>query len=425
MVSRIRGLEDLLSVPAPVLVLCNARSGSTLLRYLLDTHPDIAAPPESHLGALCAGIRQFAIDLPGAEPAAPGPRPSTGRPDIVASGASLVDGAMREYATSRGKSVWCDKSVATLDHLTAVSEVLPHARYLCLHRHAMDMIASGLEASKWGYARFGFKTYIRARPDSAPAALAQYWIDRTTRMLEFERSGRIPVHRIRYEDLVTDPHRMLTGILRFLELPHEPDLVGRIVAEALRTRHDPGTGDYKIDFSSEVTTSSIGSGRAVPVMLLERRQRRDMNELLRALGYEPVGDDWNTGTGAADLPSAGQERLRTLVARAMASILTPRLATLPAGAPAGVDFEIGYGDHTVETWVTENDRIVRRDDNPEPALYRLRAEVFLELASGALGFGNAVRSNLIRRTKPDDNQEADRAAGHLFGGTGHGSRGSI
>ena len=33
----------------PVFVLCAGRSGSTLLRFLLDAHPDLACPPETRL----------------------------------------------------------------------------------------------------------------------------------------------------------------------------------------------------------------------------------------------------------------------------------------------------------------------------------------------------------------------------------------
>ncbi len=405
---------------APIVVLCNARTGSTLLRYLLDTHPHVAAPPETHLGALCASVRQFASDVPGGGPA-------------LAAGRDLVTAVMAGYARERGKRIWCDKSVATLDHIDAVAEVLPHARYVCLHRHAMDAIASGLEASKWGYARYGFRGYIRQRPDSAPAALAQYWIDRTTRMVEFERSGRCATRRIRYEDLVADPERELGALLADLGLARGPELVARIVAEALRTRHDPGAGDYKIDFSSTVVSSSVGSGRAVPVMLLERRQRREMNALLELLGYEPVGDDWNTGATASPaappptLPAApaqaAQDRIRDQVVRAMTGILAPRLG-VPAGGPAvPVSFDIAYADQSLEHWTADPGAgLARRETNGAPGTYRLRAEVFLELASGALGFGNAVRANLVHRSRPDDNQEADRMASHLFGGVGHGTR---
>src|SRR5580693_6282400 len=37
----------------PVFVLCAGRSGSTLLRFLLDSHPELACPPETRIPWLC------------------------------------------------------------------------------------------------------------------------------------------------------------------------------------------------------------------------------------------------------------------------------------------------------------------------------------------------------------------------------------
>ena len=36
----------------PVLVLCAAQPGSTLLRFMLDSHPDLARPPETNLAVM-------------------------------------------------------------------------------------------------------------------------------------------------------------------------------------------------------------------------------------------------------------------------------------------------------------------------------------------------------------------------------------
>ena len=40
----------------PVFVICNGRSGSTLLRFLLDAHPQLACPPETNLPALAVQL---------------------------------------------------------------------------------------------------------------------------------------------------------------------------------------------------------------------------------------------------------------------------------------------------------------------------------------------------------------------------------
>lgn len=43
----------------PIFILCCERSDSSLLRYILDTHPDIASPAELNLGELCRSLYFF------------------------------------------------------------------------------------------------------------------------------------------------------------------------------------------------------------------------------------------------------------------------------------------------------------------------------------------------------------------------------
>ena len=40
----------------PVFILTASRSGSTLLRFILDTHPDFACPPETMITAACVSL---------------------------------------------------------------------------------------------------------------------------------------------------------------------------------------------------------------------------------------------------------------------------------------------------------------------------------------------------------------------------------
>jgi hypothetical protein len=47
---------DSVTTAPPVFVLCGARSGSTLLRFILDAHPELACPPETNIPALCAQL---------------------------------------------------------------------------------------------------------------------------------------------------------------------------------------------------------------------------------------------------------------------------------------------------------------------------------------------------------------------------------
>jgi protein-tyrosine sulfotransferase len=256
---------------------CPANSGAGLLARLLGRHPGIVVTADAPVGPLCGALLAFTTALP--QELAKNP---------AASGRALIDAAMQEYAQRRGGTVWCDSSAASVDHLDAVARVFPDARYLCLHRHPMDAVAAGLEASRWGFTGYGYAEYVRARPVNTIAALAQYWTDRTSKLLDFERSGRCATHRVRYEDLASQPELVTARILRYLSLPHDQDLLASMVAGAMSTEDDPGPA-----------ASSVGRGRAVPVRGLDRGQRRSINLLLAETGYELVGEDWNSA-GAAD-----------------------------------------------------------------------------------------------------------------------------
>jgi Sulfotransferase family len=401
---------------SPILIVSNARSGSTLLRYLLDSHPDITSPAESPLGTLCSMLVEFASQLPdelgdrGGEPAQ----------DFLVAGRALIDDAMSEHAARRGKSNWCVKSLGLADRLPDIRQVFPDARFLCLHRHVMDQIASGLEAARWGYGRYGFRRYVAERPDNTVAALAQYWIDRTRAMIEHERSGECATLRVRYEDLATEPARVMTDVLRYLDLPRDPELVDLMLASALRAPHDVGYGDFKVDFASEINGSSIGRGRAVPVSRIEPGQRDEINELLRELDYEPLDGGWNTEPGPGTAPRAGLDKD---VARVMAEVIGSRLGDLAAdhgGIPAApVGFEIAYSDGRIEQWVADpasREVTARPGGTPdsEPPGYRMRAEAFLEMAAGSVDFRQAVALRLVRRRQPDQGRDTDRLAARLF-----------
>ena len=105
-------------------VIARIRCGSTLLRYLLDAHPDIVSPPETNLSALLQHLvdiwSQTDIALGVAQPASPGapPLPSN---EVLRRARKPVDAIMVAFANAAGASVYCDKSLTTIDHLATVA----------------------------------------------------------------------------------------------------------------------------------------------------------------------------------------------------------------------------------------------------------------------------------------------------------------
>ncbi|HEV2373502.1 MAG TPA: sulfotransferase [Streptosporangiaceae bacterium] len=269
---------------APIFLLCCARSGSTLLRILLNNHHSVACPPET----LFPQVANALIKMWG----------STEGSDNWRTLSDAARTAIREtisepleaFARKRGKKVWCDKSASNIPGADLLLQVFPEARFICLYRHPMDVIASGLSASRWGFRAYGFEPYVRMSTDNFVRALAMYWYDQVAAIRRFERKNGERCTRVYYEALVT-----------------APDTTGRILCDGLGLAWDPailepdfgslddfGAGDYKLPYTSSIKKTSVGQGHAVPAGMVPPDLLLVINTLLAELEYPQIGADWNT-----------------------------------------------------------------------------------------------------------------------------------
>lgn len=283
---------------SPVFILTTSRSGSTLLRFILDSHPEFACPPETGVSTALAGLSRVWDVLQnsgsGQRPPQSPPVPS---PQATAALKAAIDDAFRDYLLARGKKRWCDKSLETYQLTDLLVHVYPDAKFIVLTRHCMDMIASGVEICPWGLSRFGFDSFVAQYPGNSVAAIGSYWLACTQANLSFAEQHPDSCHRVRYEDLVTAPEATAAAIFSFLGAAPAPG----ITETAFATPHDPdGPGDEKIWFTSGVTGDSVGRGVNVPAAALPPPLRQMINETLAKLNYRTVEDDWNTASGPVD-----------------------------------------------------------------------------------------------------------------------------
>jgi hypothetical protein len=210
------------------------------------------------------------------------------------------------YLRRRGKRLFCDKSLGTARYADLLLRVYPKAKFLCLYRHPMDVIRSGIEACPWGLNGYGFDSYIADTPGNAVLALARYWVDNTSVILDVE--DRHPDHcqHVRYEDLVSTPDKVADEIFAFIGVP----AVAGISRECFALdRERFGPADFKIWNTSAVTGDSVGRGAAIPAGLIPPHVRGPVNELADRLGYIRVDEQWGTASMPGDLRagSRGQE----------------------------------------------------------------------------------------------------------------------
>lgn len=273
---------------APIFVLCYARSGSTLLRYVLDTHPNIVCPPELHL-LLTAKQLSWVFEHTAAVP-----DPSKQSSDTKFDSKSYaiervrdsVSSIMDEHATRAGKTVWAEKSVSTIDHVDLLAQLYPHARLICLHRQAPDVMASCAQAAQQRQGIFGFEPFVAAMTGNPVDGLADYWIDKTRRLLDTEKNSGKACLRIRYEDIVTDPQTSLGKLFDFLGLASSAGMLDSIFS----TPHVVGPGDSKILTTTGIHVNSIGHGRRLAMHKLSPDRREQIDALHAQLGYLPIAD---------------------------------------------------------------------------------------------------------------------------------------
>jgi len=295
----------------PVFVLCAGRSGSTLLRFLLDAHPDLACPPETRLPWLARQLATAWAVIEDAGASGPAGQSADGNSADAAIPAPVAEGLRRSldpmmasYLRRRGKRRYCDKSLGAAQQAGLLLRIWPGTRFVCLYRHPMDVIASGIEASPWGLTSYGFEPYIGSPPDNNVAALARYWLDYTTSIVAAEERFADRCLPVRYEDLVTDPDGQIARIFEFIGAAPAPG----IVARCFGPEHQRfGPGDYKIWNTSGVSADSVGRGWTMPAGKIPAPLLGRVNELAEGLGYLRVGPQWGTGAKPADLRTRKDE----------------------------------------------------------------------------------------------------------------------
>jgi protein-tyrosine sulfotransferase len=316
-----------------IFVLSLPRTGSTLLRVILDTHPDIFCPDELNLGRLLDALYDTNEGL--AELSRTGPRLGAVEVDPASSPARatrrIVSHLLAAAARRKGKSLWCDKSPNNFEHRELIAKLLPDAQFILLHRHCLDFAMSCLRACLYGFFLGVVEEYVRKDHKNTLRAVIRAWEETTRELLAFEAEHGKRCLRLRYEDLVTAPAESLGRICEFLGVELDPRILERVFTSPHPQR--ASHGDPAVLYARTVVDRSIGTGANInPAMMktLPEDLWRRMNEVLERLGYPAVeltarGFDMHFGRGSAATlePAAAAARPQTLATPGARAGMTP------------------------------------------------------------------------------------------------------
>jgi len=247
----------------PIFIVGSPRSGTSLLRLILDSHPSIACGPETHLLARLDDARgRFATQLD---------RYAFGDDYWHAQYRTFFESFKLDYARRRGKTRWADKTPSYARHLPFITALFPEAQVIHIIRDVRMVTASAL--NRWGWRRaWDVPERWVANVSAARAAGARMSADRYT--------------EIRFENLVGDTEGTLRPLFAWLGEEWDP-----CVLEYDRHEHDEGPRNPRIRAAARAAGgAAIDATRATrPRKKLDPVLRAHMNQvagrLNRELGY--------------------------------------------------------------------------------------------------------------------------------------------
>jgi Sulfotransferase family len=273
----------------PFFIFGAPRSGTSLLSRMLDSHPRLAVPFETHFfrhfGPLLpyygdlsqAPSRQSLIDDILASPTIRYFDPPLERERVLAATPAptfggVVDAVMASWAAQQGKARWGEKTPMHAFDWPLIWKSFPGARVIHLIRDGRDVAISVKRA------RHGPKTIYAA---------AQQWSGYLAQMRMIRASiAEDSFLEVSYEDLVRAPRHVLRTICRFLE----EDFCEQMLHFHERTTRYPTDLVNEANLHRPVLVGNAGKWRgemsAGDIRIVEAVAGRD----LRALGYPLAGE---------------------------------------------------------------------------------------------------------------------------------------
>lgn len=215
---------------SPLFIVGCGRSGTTMLREMINAHPEYAIPGESHFipelwrrrGAYARDrernvevdrLVQDIVSIPQVRKWKV-PHEYIWRrigDSPVPTFASVIESVFQAYADSRAKRSWGDKTPVYVLHIPLLSELFPRARFIHIIRDGRDVALSYL---------------------SRPLSVHGIWqAGRRWRRdvgAGLRHGRRLPSGRyteVRYEDLVTRPEVALQQLSGFARIPYTEEML--------------------------------------------------------------------------------------------------------------------------------------------------------------------------------------------------------
>lgn len=286
-------------IDTPLFILGNPRSGTTLLRLMLNAHSKLTIPPECGFlvwwhakykdwgksdSADMKQIDGYITDLKTSKKIETWDLDYTLLKELIitskpADYAELSSLVYTSYSLQKGKNIklWGDKNNYYIKHLDDLLDIYPEAYFIHIIRDGRDVACSYRALDKL-QTNSPYKPILPVEIKS----IAEEWMTNILNITAFFNKINIKKKlTLRYEYLIDSPEKELTSICRYLGLTFDPGMLKYYEQE-----NEPG---QLIDWKKKTREAPDSKNKNKYLSILSQYQLKEFNgiagPLLTRLGY--------------------------------------------------------------------------------------------------------------------------------------------
>jgi hypothetical protein len=277
---------------SPFFIVGSGRSGTTLLRRILIQNPSVHIPPETYvLGRMIRTCRRngglvwhdfihlilaklehhnefytFNISNLGELY-----RELRHVPENKRTLAFIVDSLYHFHANKIGVNcdVWGDKTPMNSLYVDEINKLFPNAKFIFMVRNGYDVVYSYFKNGMYD------KCYNAT----------MRWKESNEKVLNFQNKYPDKVHRIYYEDMVSNPKKYVPPVFSFLNIDYKEEFLH---SSTKKQMGDVEKLSHHYNINKKINTNSIGKGRdKIPTKELKKVDVI-INSLNKRLGYDKI-----------------------------------------------------------------------------------------------------------------------------------------
>ena len=247
----------------PIFIVGTKRSGTTLMRLILDSHDRIAIGHESGFMRAVEATKRLPDYIYGDGWYR---RFGVNDDEMKRRLRDFYSSIFEKHARLQGKPRWGEKTPDNLFLIEEMFAMWPEAQFLCTVRHPGAVIAS---LARWNW------EFDRA---------LDYWLSAYAASQRARHLGEASWYQVRYEDLVVAPRATLAGVLDFLNEPWSNSLLLHDRVQTARGGPEGVEGDTRND--RPIDTNSLDTWRSQLSSQQASRIEQAAGEALSMLGYD-------------------------------------------------------------------------------------------------------------------------------------------